>query len=896
MRKLTLRARLALLVLVGVVPLLGFNLGSGYLKYRQDRNDADHRMLDAARGIALAIEGELRSRVALMEILALSDALARDDLDAFRAQAERVRARQEPGTHILLLRADGQQLLNTALPPGAPLPARSELADLRRVFATNRPSVSDVYLGKILHRDIVAIEVPVRGADGGVRLVLALTHMLDSFDRIIQRQTANQHWLVAIIDRTGQRVARYPADARLAGPMQPPAFMKAWAKGPEGTTQIVLPSGEARILGFSPVAEFGWTVVVGVSAAELTAPAWRSVTTTALVGLGLLALGIALAHLVAGSVIAPISRLAHLAVLPEDDEAPHSANTGLRETDLVADILMAEARQRNVANADRAHYADALKQSNEQLAEEMTVRKGAEAALISARDAAEQASQAKSRFLTNITHELRTPLHGILGYAELLSLEGGLDRTQSDRVAAMIAAGEHLLGMINAVLDVSQIEAGRLELHPVEVDLSDLARACLNVVRPAAEAKGLALHLTAANPGRVRVDVTRLRQVLINLLGNAIKFTPSGNVALRLLGTEAGDRVRLEVADTGPGIWARHRDKLFQTFERLNADAVAGIEGAGLGLAVAAQLVRAMGGDIGYQDNPGGGSVFWVELPASRVDLVTPAVTGGPSSAEQQTVRVLVVDDDALNRDIATRFLELAGHEVVCRDNGAAAVAAASSEDFDIVLMDVRMPGMNGLEATRLIRSLPAPRGTVPVIGLTAQAFTQQIEVCRRAGMDAHVSKPFTREVLLAAVGAMLAAQPDAAADAMPPTATDDAGPVHPAFVRTTFEEAIGFLSPGEATDYLRTLIAHGEALAAGLRARDIRSSANELAEVAHKVAGAAGMLGFLALSEIGRRFEFAADSDRAEMVALAAPLAAAVEAAVTIMGQELSEMAATAM
>ena len=140
------------------------------------------------------------------------------------------------------------------------------------------------------------------------------------------------------------------------------------------------------------------------------------------------------------------------------------------------------------------------------------------------------------------------------------------------------------------------------------------------MVRPAAEAKGLALVLTATSPGRVLGDVTRLRQVLINLLGNAIKFTPAGKVELRMAQTEARDWVRLEVADTGPGIWARHRDKLFQTFERLNANAVAAIEGAGVGLALAAQLVRAMDGRIGYQDNPGGGSVFWVELPASRAN------------------------------------------------------------------------------------------------------------------------------------------------------------------------------------------------------------------------------------------------------------------------------------
>ena len=199
-----------------------------------------------------------------------------------------------------------------------------------------------------------------------------------------------------------------------------------------------------------------------------------------------------------------------------------------------------------------------------------------------ARDRAEQASQAKSRFLAAVTHELRTPLHGSLGYAELLNLEGGLNPTQSERLELMMASGQHLLGMINGVLDMSQIEANQLVLQPTEIDLSNLIRVCLDIIRPGAEAKGLTVLAAPTVQLRLLADPTRLRQVLINLLGNAVKFTAAGTIELKVEPTEDATRVRIEVLDTGPGIRAIHHDKLFQTFERLNAAAVSDIEGTGL--------------------------------------------------------------------------------------------------------------------------------------------------------------------------------------------------------------------------------------------------------------------------------------------------------------------------
>jgi signal transduction histidine kinase/DNA-binding response OmpR family regulator/HPt (histidine-containing phosphotransfer) domain-containing protein len=511
-----------------------------------------------------------------------------------------------------------------------------------------------------------------------------------------------------------------------------------------------------------------------------------------------------------------------------------------------------------------------------------------------ARQAADQANQAKSRFLAGITHELRTPLHGILGYAKLLSLEGGLNPTQSERLRAMMAAGQYLLGTINAVLDMSQIEAEQLDLRPVEIELPDLVRSCLDVVRPAAEAKGLALVLTPAAPLSLFADPTRLRQVLINLLGNAVKFTPGGAIKVQLRPTEAGKCVRFEVADTGPGVPTRYRDKLFQTFERVNADAVNGIEGTGLGLAIAARLVQMMGGRIGYADNPGGGSVFWLELPVGSMRSPGVDAAGRSSLAESSPLRVLVVDDEALNRNIAKGFLSLAGHEVVCLDNGAAAVKAAAGGNFDVILMDVRMPGMDGLESTRRIRALPAPRGKVRVVAVTAQAFAQQIEICRQAGMDSHISKPFTQAVLLAALENTA---PSHTKPAVMPLAAapGDTGPELPILDRAAFEEITEYLAAADLEESLEILITRGEELLCWLQMPGMLSQASLVAEAAHKLAGGAGTFGFLSVAAAARRFEDAADMNAAETVALGDHLAAAIKASITVIRQELVTMATIA-
>jgi PAS domain S-box-containing protein len=518
---------------------------------------------------------------------------------------------------------------------------------------------------------------------------------------------------------------------------------------------------------------------------------------------------------------------------------------------------------------------------------------------------AEQASRAKTRFLAGMSHELRTPLNGILGYAQLLRMDGGLSGVQAERVQAMLSAGTHLLEMISCVLDLSEIETGGVELQKAPVDLASLAEASLNIVRPTAETKRLGLGLAVMSdvPRRVMTDPSRLRQVLLNLLGNAVKYTQAGSVELRVRtarqSAPEAPRLRFEVADTGPGIPPEQHHLLFEEFERLDAKETGKEEGAGLGLSLAKQLAGVLGGALGHEDNPGGGSIFWLEIPlvADAAGSAAPARASDFAQAEPDEpvagpaaggARVLVVDDVAMNRDIAAAFIRSAGYEVVCAEGGAEAVAAVEAAEFLVVLMDVRMPEIDGLEATRRIRSLAAPRRQVPIVALTAQVFTEQIEACRQAGMDTHVAKPFTLETLLGAikrgvaVGQERAPRPPVANDSAPapePAPGAGLGMNLPVLDAAAMEKTSAMLKPEAVQTYLSGLATRMEALQAGLRSfADAPGGTGKLVEAAHALAGSAGMFGFERLVLVARHFERSVKADPSVAAALAGDLTVALE------------------
>ena len=389
---------------------------------------------------------------------------------------------------------------------------------------------------------------------------------------------------------------------------------------------------------------------------------------------------------------------------------------------------------------------------------------------------ADRASRARADFLAVMSHEIRTPLNGILGVASLLQdlpLGAQIGPDERDYLAMIANSGQSLLQLVNDILDFSRLDAGRMELERTAFDLRGLVRNVVELLRPQAQKKGLELSVDFAAdlPLRAAGDPARLRQVLLNLAGNALKFTDSGavRVAVRMI-EDDGALVRIEFAvhDTGIGISEEAQSRLFSAFTQADSSTARRFGGSGLGLAISRELVRMMGGDITVESQEGLGSVFRfsVVLSARRAsDRIQPG-SEAPSAVpmvdepkpEIGKLRILLADDNATNRVVASRLLERHGHSVLAVIDGQEAVAAVQSEAFDLVLMDMMMPELDGLEATRQIRALADPVSAIPVVGLTANTQPEDIAACREAGMNAVASKPISGAKLLEAISNALAA------------------------------------------------------------------------------------------------------------------------------------------
>jgi signal transduction histidine kinase/ActR/RegA family two-component response regulator len=783
-------------LLVATVPLLVLTILNGQAYAGRQQTDALHHLEDAATSISHHLEEYVAAHQAALLMLSRSISnQGRFDpgtLDLWLAQHHAIypgfqtlSATDGNGVPIAVSphrMPDGNPVLS---PKGILVPEAGTLRDREyyiKTVATHRSVISDVYMGRVAHQPTIAITAPLVSVSGEMLGVLVgslrLSHF-DEFGRSYQSLTGAE---ILIVDQGGRviyssRPSLHPVFSSLAGS----PLLTTSLSARHGSFVIDQPGEKhavTRSLASQDVDSLtGWRVLVSQPFSDIHRATERYYGLTVVWLLGAIALSLAFARVTGASTTAPleilVNRLRKFTMqgdtykkLHLPPQAPAEVVQLVDDFDHMSIRLNESYSQLREALGDRERLNTELSALLNDLDRKVRERT---AELAEAKQRAEDASRAKSEFLANMSHEIRTPMNGVLGMMGLV-LGTELPEEQREYLSLAKASADSLLTLLNDILDFSKIEAGKLELESIPFSLRRCITEAVTTSQFLARQKGLPLTTSVAPdlPDHWIGDPNRLRQVLLNLINNAVKFTAAGSIHVEAMLEKSlpGDAaIRFNVTDTGIGLSASQQKLIFEPFRQADGSVTRKYGGTGLGLAICSSLVRIMGGNISVTSTPGHGSTFSFSI---RCGAAGESRTMDPSNAiwtpanwrhGAAAYRVLVAEDNPVNQLLMVRLLEKRGFQVVVAGNGRAALSAISEQNFDIVLMDVQMPELDGLQATRTLREIERANGkNLPVVAMTAHAMQGDRDRCLAAGMTSYVSKPIRPEELFRVIDQVLTA------------------------------------------------------------------------------------------------------------------------------------------
>jgi signal transduction histidine kinase/CheY-like chemotaxis protein len=736
-----LHRRLLALVTVAMLPIALLSLFGLVALAQQQRADIERRSLDTVRALTTAVDNELRLSIAAAETLAATWRFNAGDLKAFHKSARDVMLIRGSWETIVLANRSGQQIVNLRHPLGTPLSGIIEKDSFDRVVRTRMPTVGGIVKGPT--GDLLfPVRVPVI-SDGEVLFVIGTFIRPQAMSHVIEQQKLPSDSVVSVFDPNGRIVMRSRNhDKYLGTPVSPSLVAMMREGGSEGYGQTLTLEGLPVYTAYARSALSGWGIALGTPTAPVDAALRHSYL---LLGAGILlslVLGACLAIVLAGRITAPL-RLLRTAALADDGKASALPKDTLPEVEDVSKALATAARLRSRADAQREH----------QLRRERA-----------ARESAEDSNRLKDEFLAMLGHELRNPLAAISSAAQVLAARCGRDEIALNASQILSRQTRHLARLMDDLLDVGRVMAGKIALDRRTLDLADAARQAVSTLRAAGMLDRHRFSL-CAEPAWVHADGNRIEQIVTNLLANALKYTPrDGKVSLAV--EQRGGEAVLCVTDDGIGMDAELRPRVFDLFVQGRQALHRAQGGLGIGLTLVRRLVEMHGGSV-TADSPGEGrgSSFTVRLPlAAAPEAFIPAVPSVSMAPAARPCRVLLVEDNDDARSMMRSLLAAEGHDVCEAADGSLAIAAAETTAFDIAFVDVGLPTVDGYEVARRLRAIERAqrRERMRLVAVTGYGQPGDRANALAAGFDLHLVKPVEPEVLRAAFTGMHA--PEAAA------------------------------------------------------------------------------------------------------------------------------------